>query len=529
MFDILKYSFNFLTPIFYKIVYMSIIASIIFCIILLIDKLFKNKISPKVKNIVWLLFFISLIVPMNINNDFSLVPRNLLKIQDITYYNEYINSLKDYEDTKNNLSFYNYYEIDSNLELKENKLKIAKAKYIIFDYILPFIYFFIFLLLLVIYIISYVVFRKKIGKKVCKDKKLINILEKCKEYLNIKKDVVLIDQDFVKSPSIFGIFKPKILINKNILELSDTKIRDIFLHELSHFKRKDTVLNPLVSILSTVYFFNPVILLAFKFFKQDIEIATDENVVINLYDDEKKDYCKTLLEQSFDKPNLTVSNVLSVSSNYSKSVLKKRITLIKISDTLQENIKLHTFMIVFLIVILFLLFLTVKPKTDLQIEREFSEIPKDSVKIDYPNIEVISNVIITENTLQQLSIIANNLLSSYFYNFTLDNTEPNKKISNSAMLKDDILAGDLNEFVVKVKYSIRSDFPKKHGISFWGIQGADNKIENEVMLRIKRLDEFEHELRKYGKYRIVQIGENLDYSDLKEIKKEYIDYSVFGE
>lgn len=59
-------------PIFYKILYMSIISTIIGLIILIIQKIFDKKISPKWKCIIWLVYIFSLLIPFsfktNINN-----------------------------------------------------------------------------------------------------------------------------------------------------------------------------------------------------------------------------------------------------------------------------------------------------------------------------------------------------------------------------------------------------------------------------------------------------------------------------
>ncbi len=68
-----------LSNIFYKIVYMSLIASIIGTIILIINKIFKNKISPKWKSRLWIIFIIMLIVPINIASKISIY--NFLPIE----------------------------------------------------------------------------------------------------------------------------------------------------------------------------------------------------------------------------------------------------------------------------------------------------------------------------------------------------------------------------------------------------------------------------------------------------------------
>ncbi len=71
-----------LEPIFYEIVYMSIIASVIGILILIIRKLFKKQISSKWISRIWIIFIISLTIPIQIKSNVSIynaIPINLEK------------------------------------------------------------------------------------------------------------------------------------------------------------------------------------------------------------------------------------------------------------------------------------------------------------------------------------------------------------------------------------------------------------------------------------------------------------------
>ena len=66
---------NFLSPIFYKILYMSIVGSILGVFIIILTKYFDNKLSAKMKYLIMLIPIIFLMVPItkiqvNIDNDF---------------------------------------------------------------------------------------------------------------------------------------------------------------------------------------------------------------------------------------------------------------------------------------------------------------------------------------------------------------------------------------------------------------------------------------------------------------------------
>ncbi len=74
-------------PIFYKIIYMSMIATIIGISILIIRKLLRKEISSKWISRIWLVFIISLILPIQFKSSISIyniIPVKLEKIEDIT-------------------------------------------------------------------------------------------------------------------------------------------------------------------------------------------------------------------------------------------------------------------------------------------------------------------------------------------------------------------------------------------------------------------------------------------------------------
>ena len=101
-------------PIFYKIVYMSIVASIIGVSILIIRKLLKKKISSKWISRIWIIFLISLIIPIQVKSSisvYSLFPINLQKIEEISVVR---NNLLE----KNN----EVIEVSAELENKEDNI-----------------------------------------------------------------------------------------------------------------------------------------------------------------------------------------------------------------------------------------------------------------------------------------------------------------------------------------------------------------------------------------------------------------------
>lgn len=101
--------------------------------------------------------------------------------------------------------------------------------------------------------------------------------------------------DNIDTPFILGFLKPKIYVPSG---LSEEQLNYITLHEKAHLKRKDHFWKPLGFVLLSVYWFNPVIWIAYVLFCRDIESACDEKVIKNMPNIEKKGYSETLVSCS---------------------------------------------------------------------------------------------------------------------------------------------------------------------------------------------------------------------------------------
>lgn len=104
--------------------------------------------------------------------------------------------------------------------------------------------------------------------------------------------------DNIDTPFILGFFKPKIYVPSGI---SEEQTGYITLHEKSHLKRKDHLWKPLGFILLSVYWFNPVMWVAYILLCRDIESACDEKVIKNMSGSEKKGYSETLVSCSVQR------------------------------------------------------------------------------------------------------------------------------------------------------------------------------------------------------------------------------------
>lgn len=108
--------------------------------------------------------------------------------------------------------------------------------------------------------------------------------------------------DAVASPFILGIIKPKIYIPSQV---SDSDRNQIIAHEKAHIKRLDHLWKPLGFLILSVYWFNPLMWLAYIFLCRDIEAACDEKVLKNGGAELKKSYSEALINCSVPKKLVT--------------------------------------------------------------------------------------------------------------------------------------------------------------------------------------------------------------------------------
>ena len=98
--------------------------------------------------------------------------------------------------------------------------------------------------------------------------------------------------DEVPSPFILGIAKPRIYLPS---ALDEAQRGSVLSHERAHLARRDHWWKPLGFALLAVYWFNPLLWLAYTLLCRDIELACDERVLCGMDAGQVKDYSSALL------------------------------------------------------------------------------------------------------------------------------------------------------------------------------------------------------------------------------------------
>lgn len=181
-------------------------------------------------------------------------------------------------------------------------------------------------ILLYIFVVNGLLLLKIRKYPVCENADVAEILEECRDNLNVHTKVTVIYNDSLKSPALFGLFRPKIIVSPQLVSLlSREELRYIFLHELSHLKRRDLFVNILVTFVQVIYWFNPLVWYALHQMKQDCEMACDATALAALKPEDHKKYGRTIINmlQLLSEPHWAPGTL-----GFANKINTRRITMI---------------------------------------------------------------------------------------------------------------------------------------------------------------------------------------------------------
>ncbi len=314
---------------FSNILYMAGMASFVAIVVLVLRKIFDQKISPKWKLTMWILLLISLILPFR-----------------FTLYS-------------NNHNFYTVSTMIDKIDDVKNALATSSL-----GRILTILWLSGILVLGIFYFISSWRMKIKIGKEEIKEEIILKIWEQAKEEIGVKKKIKLIKQNTKITPCIYGILHPKILLTEEILEKPEEVLKHVLMHELSHEKRKDVFVNKILLLITIAYWFNPFFWFCFQQIRQDMELKADELVLSKLPKQQEKEYAKSLVSiLPISQEEKMTSRLLYVTDG--KKNMERRIKMIKLSKQFKEyKTLIGVTTLVLTLCIGILIFTQIKPKQE---------------------------------------------------------------------------------------------------------------------------------------------------------------------
>ena len=121
--------------------------------------------------------------------------------------------------------------------------------------------------------------------------------------MNIQKKVQIWVSEFVSSPVTIGFLKPVILVPlAAINHLTPQQLEAVLLHELSHIKRFDYLVNLIINFIQAVLYFNPFAKAFVKIVEREREKKCDEMVLQFQYDSHEYASALLLLEKTNHSP-----------------------------------------------------------------------------------------------------------------------------------------------------------------------------------------------------------------------------------
>lgn len=121
----------------------------------------------------------------------------------------------------------------------------------------------------------------------------LNIAGKTRVSIKSEEGYYLCDD--ISTPFILGFISPKIYIPSAI---DKAFLNGVIAHEKAHIRRRDYIWKLIGYLILTVYWFNPVVWVAYILLCRDIEYACDEKVIAGMSKDEIADYSQALLNFS---------------------------------------------------------------------------------------------------------------------------------------------------------------------------------------------------------------------------------------
>ena len=272
--------------------------------------------TPRMAYNLWFVLLILLVFPF--------IPFSLINFPQIFYNIDFKNfALSDsqnYLSQKFDLDIYNNVGLINDFALSVNNKTSSIVGYILFLVWISGI------LMMIIFLIKSYFHLRSLKKSALplQNQEVIKLYHKCLKEFNITADIQICSTVYLKSPIITGLFKSCIYLPVHIIsDYNETEMRYILLHELSHYKHKDTLAGYFITLANIIYWFNPIVRYSLKEMRNDREIACDTSVLKLLEKDCYTDYGNTLI--NFAQKIFLSSFPFSVGISGNMKQMKRRI------------------------------------------------------------------------------------------------------------------------------------------------------------------------------------------------------------
>ena len=141
--------------------------------------------------------------------------------------------------------------------------------------------------------------------------------------------LTLVVSDNVESPMLVGFVSAKLVLPSNFLNLYNHEQQQLIVaHEICHFDRNDIYWNLAAFILIALFWFHPLVWLAYIKLRRDQELSCDQTTLARKQLDSRINYSRALLITAQQKQRFAFAH-LSFNEYGDKKVMLERITQIK--------------------------------------------------------------------------------------------------------------------------------------------------------------------------------------------------------
>ena len=312
--------------------------SLVILFVLLIGKLFENKISACLKYALWLLVVIKLLLPLpgfesqfhilNFVESYAEAVSDRLEsmADEKLLYEESVTADNNMNQEANHSAAYNpgpdfYAETAENQELQaveEEAVENQNNNIKVLPLVVKIVYF--------------------IGVIVCFAAILISNLRFYKAFKSKRKHISTFNgkikvykiNDYYGA-CLYGGFSPVIIVGNNT-NLSTEQQDMILLHEYVHYAHGDHIWSMIRNLCVALYWYNPLVWMAASVSRKDSELACDEGTIRRMEETKRITYGQTLLDvvaKSSKKNNIMSAVFLnSTTATKGKEEMKKRISVI---------------------------------------------------------------------------------------------------------------------------------------------------------------------------------------------------------
>ncbi len=299
---------------------LSVIMSLITCLLLAFSKKLKKSFSANCRYIIWLVVILRLCIPVGTFFSPSLIniPMSSTVIQFfdidsktesegdkeiyVPHNSQNIEGIQGSEITENNDKLsYEQDGIPSDSAPVQNEQggeDLQKEPFMFDKAMIPYIVFSVWVsgvaVFLIVTIVRHNLYVRKVKRSLCKVSDETEEIYKslCKD-MGVAHSPKLFGSKALQSPMLFGCFKPFIVVPE--MDVSSAVLRRILMHELIHFRRADLFWLLASLFANALHWFNPIIYIACGRFNAEMELSCDEKTLEGADDTQRVIYGKAML------------------------------------------------------------------------------------------------------------------------------------------------------------------------------------------------------------------------------------------